>query len=79
MFACLYAEIAMPLLPGIPLTVLDDVPVATVDPLPQHPHYPQTLQSVWQGTHSTSRTNTKECPPYQMVTGPPLLGNSTLD
>ena len=40
MFACLYAEIAIPLLPGIPLTVLDDVPVATVDPLPSTPTLP---------------------------------------
>ena len=40
MFACLYAEIAIPLLPGIPLTLLDDVPVATADPLPSTPILP---------------------------------------
>ena len=34
---CSYVEIAILLFPGIPLTVLDDVPVATVDPLPSTP------------------------------------------
>ena len=38
--ACLFAEIAIPLFPGIPLTVLDDVPVATVGPLPSTPTLP---------------------------------------
>ena len=32
--ACLYIEIPMPLFPGIPQTVLGDIPIATVDPLP---------------------------------------------
>ena len=41
--ACLYVEIAIPLFPGIPLTVLDDVPVATVDPLPSTPTLPPDL------------------------------------
>ena len=38
--ACSYAELGIPLFPGIPLTVLDDVPVATVDPLPIPPTLP---------------------------------------
>ena len=38
--ARLYAEIAIPLFPGIPLTFLDDVPVATVDPLQSTPTLP---------------------------------------
>ena len=35
-----YAELGIPLFPGIPLTVLDDVPVATVEPLPIPPTLP---------------------------------------
>ena len=38
--ACSNVEISMSLFPGIPLTVLDDVPVATVDPLPPPPSAP---------------------------------------
>ena len=38
--ACSYAELGIPLFPGIPLTVLDDVPAATVDPLPIPPTLP---------------------------------------
>ena len=38
--ACSYAELGIPLFPGIPLTVLDDVPVATVEPLPIPPTLP---------------------------------------
>ena len=38
--ACSYAELGIPLFPGIPLTVLDNVPVVTVDPLPIPPTLP---------------------------------------
>ena len=38
--ACSYAELGIPLFPGIPLPVLDDVPVATVDLLPIPPTLP---------------------------------------
>ena len=38
--ACSHVEISMQLLAGIPLTVLDDAPVATVDPLPPAPSLP---------------------------------------
>ena len=37
---CSNFEISMPLSLGIPLTVLDDVPVATVDPLTPPPTLP---------------------------------------